>query len=528
MDGTKRILIVLWVMMLNAIPSVCVVHLDGKYASVQVAGASVAAPQAVYQPYSVPIQVIKENPAMDGRIKRLEKLIRNLTSAVEQAEQARHVDETARIKLEKEKQKRVQDKGPLEGLVHVANKELSDIRFGEKAVTLSLDGNARVVCAQAPLVLRSTDTIIVRGQGNELVIPTSMECIGDVVFAEENAELTITLASHAKLTMQQASGALQLSPDAVFICRGAGTLNFTSNCGILFDRKPSGARVVLTDGLHVTMTGNILQCGGVGSLVLDKGATFDINADQQCIIGLDSQDYMNVIVQGSAGIVVSPRAGGLAFHKGAYDLSVIEKGFINVGQGAALCLQNPYVAQSAICKSFTVARGGRLRVLPQGVLVIKKQQEACAVDIEEQAIEADGHLSYEGMRSLVLMQRHGAVNRTCSLGGLVRTLINKKPTFSWATVFEDINKQSWVFLPAQNIEQQLEQGQYIKLNGNEIVTTENAKARKVFGVAQGNAIEVSDSGVLFNIPRIRSIFLGSADSGLASLRAFFADEEHCS
>lgn len=566
-----------------------VVHLDGKHASVKIAGAPpiasagiipVFTPNGITQGYeSVPDGIISEDEitavleynrvqqsvthleqaqaealiqaqaqakalvqaqeqaqeqaaahaASKKRIEQLENLIHNLTSSVDQAEQAREEGHAELFKLEEENRKALQAIAPLEGFVHVVGKELNQIRFGEKAVTLSLEGDARVICAQAPLVLHSNSTIIVRGKGNELVVPTSLVCEGEIVFAEENAELTISLAPHAKLMMQQESGALTLSPDAVFVCKGAGSLIFTSNCGLAFDRKPSGARIVLTDGLQVTMTGNMLSCGGIGSLVLDKGASLDLSADQQCVIGEQSEDYINLIVRDGAGInMTSFSTGGLIFHTGAYDLNVIEKGFINVGQGASLCLQNPRAQGAAVCKSLTVIRGGRIRVMPNGLFVAMEQQAACSVNLEERAIEAGGNISYQGLNVQARIQHHGAFKRRCSLGALVRTLINKKSSFNWATLFEDSNKQSWIFLPERGATRQLEQGNFVKLNGNEIVTSENVEARKVCGVAQGNCMEVSSSGVLFNIPRTRAIFLRSQEDGLASMRSFFTDRKRSS
>lgn len=530
MLNTKRIFWVLCGTMLNVSFLVGVVHLDGKYSSIQIVGApavvvpggTVVAPSAASVQESGVVFDVQEKARVDRRIKRLEKLVQNLSSTIGQIEYTQQVERIERAK--QEEAKRVEGKkSKLSGLVHVANQTLSDVCFGEGPVVLSLEGNARVECAKIPLELHSSDAIVVRGKNNEIVIPTNMECAGAIVFAEENAELTISLSRDAKLILQQAAGALELSPDAVFTCRGAGTLTFASNCGIAFDQRPSGARFVLTNGLQINMTGNVLPCGGIGSLVLDQGARLSLNEDQQCIIGVQPQDHMSVVVCGGAGITMASQTqGGLVFDAGSYDLTVTENGFINVGSGAALCLQNPDKTQSALCKSFVVTRGGRIQISPYGLMVIKKQQDLCDVEIEDRAIRGEGHLSYQGMRSLVRMQPHGAMKRSCSLGGLARVLINKKPTFSWATVFEDEQKQSWVFLPARVGEQQLEQGSYIKLDGNEMLTTENAMARKVCGVVHGDFFEISDSGMSFNISRTRGIFLGTQE---ASLKSFFADEE---
>jgi hypothetical protein len=437
-------------------------------------------------------------------IKKLEMLIQQVSAEIEQAKiervrQIKKYEPQACVAAAKEVP-------GLEGIVVVNGREISDLKIGQKPLTLCLNGNARVICVTTPLTFRSIDRIEIRGTHNELVVGIGMHIQGELVFAEPDASLVVRIAHGALVTINPASKRLVLSAGAAFECRGSGSLEIASDCTLLFEKKPSCARIVIADQTQASILGSQgIKIGGVGSFVLDQAACLFIKQHQQFIIGTQDQDYINFIVRGGAMLNLSPGVdAGLIFNKGAYSLSVVEKGFIEIGAGANLGLQDLAIAPGATCKKFTLNSGGRITVASGGLITVGAQVEPCLLDVAKSAITGAGFVACKGLEQLARMQPHGPIGRTCSLGALARSLINKQQSFSWATVFEDADFKDWVFLPKEKADQQLIQGQCFALNKDIMITSEDAVAGKVFGIVRGKFVEITSTIKQVEIPRTRA------------------------
>lgn len=529
-----------------------VVHLEGSLASVEVVGSqaswpgflvmtnaekiqqpvvssnlwqalSQVPPAQVYPHQAVkPVAPLINEEAAQARksMKKLEALVQKLSIEIEQAKIERALESNERVA-----QGRLVDgkESPfLEGIVNVIDQEISDLKIGQKPLTLCLNGNARVVCASTPLTLRSSDSIEIRGKHNELVVPVGMHIQGKLIFAQPDASLIIRIAHGALVTMNPVSKNVVFTAGAALEYSGSGALEIASDCMLLFEKKPSSARIVITDQIQMSILGSQgIRIGGVGSFVLDKAACLSIKQHQQVIIGVQDQDYINFIVRGGAILnLASGVDAGLIFNKGAYGLSIIEKGLIEVGSGASLSLQDPAIACSAICKKLTVNSGGRISVAFGGLIAVGTQVEPCLLDVAKSAISGSGFVACNGLPAIARMQPHGSIGRTCSLGALARALINKQQSFSWATVFEDADFKSWVFLPKEKADQQLTQGQCLPLNSDITITSEDAVARKVFGVARGMFVEIGSTVKHLEMPRTRAFQMNAA-SVFPGLKSFF-------
>ena len=439
-------------------------------------------------------------------MKKLEVLVQQLSADIEQARVER-----VRASKERAAEERVAAKElpGLEGIVNVRGQEVSDLKIGQKPLTLCLGGNARVICSNTPLTFRSSDRIEIRGKHNELVVPVGMHIQGELVFAEPDATLIIRIAHGALVTMNPVSKRLVLSAGAAFECRGSGALEIASDCTLLFEKQPSCARIVIADQTQASILGSQgIRIGGVGSFVLDQSACLSVKHHQQLIIGVLDQDYINFIVRGGAILNLAPGAdSGLMFKKGSYGLSIVEKGLIEVGAGANLCLQDSTIALSSTCKKMTINSGGRIAVASGGLITIGTQIEPCLLDVAKSVISGSGFVSCKGLDPLARMQPHGAIGRTCSLGALARALINKQQSFSWATVFEDADFKDWVFLPKEKADQQLTQGQCLALNPGITITSEDPVARKIFGVVRGMFVEIGSTIKQLEMPRTRAFEL---------------------
>ena len=553
----RSLIILLTVIQLCAqVKIFAVVHLEGPLASVQVVGtqgswpgflvmanaekiqqaalmsnvsqtlpplSQVPTTQAYLQQEVKPVASLanKKSAQSNKNMKKLEVLVRQLSAEIEQARVER-----VRGNKEKADQERViaaKESPGLEGMVNVSGQEISDLKIGQKPLTLCLGGNARVICPNAPLIFRSSDRIEVRGKHNELVVPVGMHMQGELVFAEPDASLIIRIAHGATVTINPLSKKVLLSAGAALECRGSGVLEIASDCTLLFENQPSCARIVIADQTQASILGSQgIKIGGVGSFVLDQSACFSVKQHQQIIIGLLDQDYINFIVRGGAILnLASGVDAELMFNKGAYWLSIIEKGLIEVGAGANLCLQDPTIAHSATCKKLTVNSGGRIAVASGGLITIGTQVEPCLLDVAKSAISGSGFVACKELEQLPRMQPHGPIGRTCSLGALARALINKQQSFSWATVFEDADFKDWVFLPKEKADQQLTQGHCLALNPGITITSEDAVARKVFGVMRGMFVEIGSTIKQLEIPRTRAFEMDEAPvfPGLSSFLA---------
>ncbi|MBM3886303.1 hypothetical protein FJ364_00075, partial [Candidatus Dependentiae bacterium] len=463
-------------MMLNA-----VVHLESPSASVQVVGSQASWPgnliMASIENEQPVIPIVNQAPIhntsaalveqyallqekedalqakMKKNMKRLEALVKRLNDEINHVKQEKIREEN--IKDSSKKERVVEKSLGLQGLVEVYNREIVDLEIGKEPLHLALKGNARIIFPKVGMVFRPDDKIIVQGKSNEIVIPAGLQFYGDIIFAEPNAVLTICVETGATMIFAPVSKKLMLTPGSVFEYKGSGHVDVASDCTWLFDKEPSAARITFSDHVLTKMIGSsALQIGGVGTIVLDQYADFTVAQNQSVKMGMHVHDYLNFIVKGLASFnLVGGENTELAFNKGAYGLSIIEKGRFYVGSGASLCLQDAARGYDSACKKLIIAHEGNINVAHNGKIILDAQHDPCMVDIVKSGICGAGYIHYKGLPYFTRIQPHGTIQRSCSLSALTRALINKQQSFSWATVFEDVSSKLWVFLPQEKSDQ---------------------------------------------------------------------------
>lgn len=533
---------------INSSLLLAVVHLNGKYSSIQVVGGLSFPPlfsstsitdEDSSESASMQIQagafnetapnVAQTQPstgvcAAQHRIKKLEKLVERLTATLEEAEKIRQEAEKKRLEELEVKRQKERNNAPLEGIVCVSNEERVDVRFGSQPLLLSLEGNGRLICSEPVAFLKASDVLSVRGKRNELIVSGELRVEGAIVFAEEDAQLSINLMPGASLYLSPASGRVELSPGATLMCRGAGNLVFGRDITVAFDNKPSGASFILSEGIHACLAAASVKCSGVGAVVLDNGTTFTLDASQQCLIGLYPEDNIDLCIQNRSEMTLAANDHtGLFFHMGVYNLVLRNKASLRVGAGAVLALHDHQVSQVAVCRKLEIGAESFINFEKNAIFMLSEQGEECSLSLVDKAIRGDGIIDYKGFPERMHFGQGGSMEGRCSIDTLTRFLAHKTSAFRWASLFEGISGGTWLFLPSENADQGLNAGKFIKLERNEVITGEDPSLRKVWGVFQGHLIEIDGNGGVSMVPRTRGSLWATHENEFIELRAFFVD-----
>lgn len=545
-----KIVLVLFVSLIqiNSSLLLAVVHLNGKYSSIQVVGGLSLPPllsstsitdEDASDSASMQIQPGTFNEVAPNvvqpqsstgvcttqhRVKKLEKLVRKLTATLEEAQIAQQEAEKKRLEELEIKRQKERNNAPLEGIVCISNEERVDVRFGTQPLLLSLEGNGRVMCSEPVAFLKASDVLSVRGKRNELVVSGELRIEGAIVFAEEDAQLSINLMPGASLYLSPASGRLELSPGATFICRGAGNFIFGRDITIAFDKNPSGASFILSEGIQARLDASSVKYTGIGAVVFDNGSDFVLGAAQQCLIGLYPDDNIDLCIQNRSQVTLaSNEHTGLFFHTGTYNFILRNRACVNVGAGAVFALQDYRVLHPVICRRVEISSESFINFEKDAVFMLADQPEECLLSLIDKAIRGDGIIDYKGFPEKMRFRQVASMEGRCAIDTLISFLAHKSPAFKWASLFKGVSGVNWLFLPSANADQQLSTGKFIKLERNEVITGEDPSLRKVWGVFQGHLIEIDRNGAVSMVPRTRGNLWPTEEDKFIELRAFFVD-----
>jgi hypothetical protein len=511
---------------------VAVVHLDGKHASIQVVGSQASWQKQAYNNEGVWQPVVEAatqnivNPeheaAAQARVQQLETLVQRLSAVLEQSQAIREQEQQEQTLRAARARQSI-----LDGDVRVVGQELRVTGVSEQPLSLRFKGDARVICSDEIFTIRTQDKIVVAGKNNELIVPRGMHLLGELVFEQEDAQLAISVAGGAVCVLNPMSGCLNLTSGAVLEFKGPGALNVAGNCQFSFGDLPSAARLVMTNKLQASINGvgGVGLCG-IGSFVLDQGATFDLASGQRLSVGLQDQDYINFIIR--RGSALNLQAGldvELVFEKGSYDLAVQEGGSVYIASGARMALHDLTLVRGvrgASCKRLTINTGGRIDCSRGGSLAVGRQEAVCVFDVDKLAIAGEGCIEPAVLAKSIRIQSQAAIKQATSFDEVVRILINKQASFKWATVFEDDAEKTWVFLPVGDTAEQLVKGRVVELSPEITLASEDVAAKRVLGVMRGIFVEIGDGVKQLNMPRTRS-FRVDGEQFYAGLRDFFPE-----
>lgn len=493
-----------------------VVHLAGTNASVEVIGSKASwvnsAAKKAPQKQSVDNEAVANQKIQEStaRIEKLEKLVQMLSQANMEMEAMREQEKKAA-----QHSAAVRQHLTLEGKVTLFGRDLSVESIGEKSVFLRMTGNSRVFFNCDDLIFRPQDKIIISGKNNELIISADTFFKGQLIFEHNEAQLTVKVAEGVTFFLDAAGKSIALTPGAEFTFMGPGFLNVETGNRFTFSTIPSAARLVLTNGLRTTLSGDgSLVVDGIGSFVLDHDALFDCMRNQKLVLGSHESDDINFIVCGNS--VLNLESGldvALVFDKGNYEISLFDDGVINVGDNAKIIL-------NGMCRRFLINNGGFISFSQLGVFSFRDQSLSSEIELDQKSIRGEGLIECFGSIFYARMQPIGFV-RVQSLALLIRSIINKHVPFRWATVFEDQEGIQRIFLPTGNNPENFKNGKFFELKPDVIVASEDVASKRVFGLVGGIFVEISDSIKPLSVPRTR-MFNVVGESFYPGLREFFA------
>jgi hypothetical protein len=258
-------------------------------------------------------------------------------------------------------------------------------------ISLTLADGARLALADTHVDLQISDTLWVHGEDNQFEVTRTFSILG-TLYIKAGAELTFVFndqADDATIYFKNVNNTLALRPNARLAFSGNGTVEYRD--GFIIDMQGNSEtdkpQFAVIDSAVSTVQApadgygpSHMYLQGVGSILIDNGGEFNVDAHRQLIVGGQGvgTDDFTIKVDRNGIFKASGDGARISIYKTTGTIRVKKKGALIAGEGGTFEInayepkeeQRGANANGGAITSFVLESDGALDIREGGTLIL--------------------------------------------------------------------------------------------------------------------------------------------------------------
>jgi hypothetical protein len=391
------------------------------------------------------------------------------------------------------------------GVIEVRNGGiLTAFSPSDAPVTVLMQGDATVIQTDLPATLKETDSIVIRGKNNKIIVRDLLKILGTLKFTP-GSSCTIECAQDAENPILVFAAPLNIPDSATIIFSGEGSVVFVDGSSLALSGSDTDQNVHVSQGTQLFIDKNdplIIQ--GKGKITIAHGGSIFVGPSAHLVVGNSADDDITFHLYDSGSLIIddlhkapikdSAVSGSarLSLYQGRYEFLVERDGLLYIGRNGLMEINALNgVHHYGLLKSIDVIDAGMLKIDKAGELSIGPNRWSSTLYQETPFTwnAMGGIIVANGLCTLVGTPLSGIIQssnisdiilHTTALN-FVKTAINLKPDLSVSTLFQ-VRDGALKVLLKLNKNEKVTDSAIALLEPGDVITNDDAESGIVFGV----------------------------------------------